>query len=275
MADTIVYNVPLARLDAFRGRHMVVRSERPAALMEHLGDGDLDDLAYVQLHSLPESAECLIHWAEGLAIDLVLSAPAAEFPRLYRYAKLLDNHPVRVSVPVVPGFEKAVKVAASLQFAVRLQLGQPDDALVDALARVLDGYLHHATMAQPIEYFHSLLLALCHGEPASIWAIQEDDPALTRHVDEVGDVRPPSRLAGADAGADLAQFVPRWGQSLLAAGAECAGCAYFAHCGGYFKWPRRDYSCAGVKALFHTLHQAASALRQDLDAAEASAGGRS
>jgi hypothetical protein len=41
-------------------------------------------------------------------------------------------------------------------------------------------------------------------------------------------------------------------------------CPFFAYCGGYFKWPRRDYDCAGVKRLFDTLQTAATEVRQAL-----------
>ena len=76
----------------------------------------------------------------------------------------------------------------------------------------------------------------------------------------------PGRLAEADVGPDPAGFVERWSRSLVAEGAECAECPFFSACRGYFKWPRRDYDCTGVKALLHTLRQAADELRGDLAA---------
>jgi hypothetical protein len=264
--NPIVYHIPLAQLAAYRGRRLIVRSDDARALVACLGAGDLDNLAYVQLRSLPGDSSDLIHWGEGLAIELRLDDPAQDFARLYRHAKLLDNHPVRVALPVVAGFEKAVKLALSLQFAVRLHIGQPQPALIEPLARLLDDYLHRPTVAQPIEYFHSLLLGLCHQEPVSLWTIQEEDPALLRYVDEQGVERLPGKLAESDPGHEPAGFVERWSDSLLAEGAECAGCPFFAPCRGYFKWPRRDYDCAGVKTLFHTVKRAADELRDDLAA---------
>jgi hypothetical protein len=262
----IVYHIPLALLATFRGRSVIVRGARPIDLVAQLSAEDLGNLAYVQLCSLPNDADCLIHWAEDLAIELLLEDPAEDFSRLYRYAKLLDNHPVRVSLPVVPGFEKAVKLALSLQFAVRLQISQPTAALIEPLARLLDDYLHRPTVSQPIEYFHSVLLGLCHREPVSLWAIQEEDPALIRYVDEQGEERLPGKLAGAYPGPDPAGFVERWTNTLLAEDAECGECPFFTPCRGYFQWPGRDYDCAGVKTLFHTLQQAADELRRDLAA---------
>ena len=265
-ASPIVYHIPLAWLEAYHGRSLIVRSTRPPELVARIGAEDLDNLAYVQLCSLPSDTDTLMHWAEGLAIELLLENPAEDFARLYHYAKLLDNHPVRVALPVVAGFENAVKLALSLQFAVRLQVGQPEPPLVEQLARLLDDFLHRPTVAAPIEYFHSLLFGLYHRKPVSLWAIQEEDPALIRYVDEEGGERLPGKLATADVDAEPAGFVERWGNTLLGECAECAECPFFAPCRGYFKWPRRDYDCAGVKTLFDTLQQAADELRGDLGA---------
>jgi len=265
-ADAIVYHIPLERLPAYRGRRLIVRSGDPHALVARIGAVDLDNLAYVQLRSLPSGSDALVHWAEGLGIELVLDSPADDFARLYDYAKLLDNHPVRVLLPVEAGFEKAAKLASSLQFAVKLQIGQPAAPLIESLARLLADYLHRPTVGQPVEYFHSALLGLCHRQPISLWAIQEEDPALVRNVDAGGEERMPGKLAGADVGARPEQFVEQWASRLRTEGAECAECPFFAPCRGYFKWPRRDYDCAGVKTLFRTLQQAAEALRADLAA---------
>lgn len=264
--SSIVYNIPPTVLGAYRGRDLIVRSDRPEVLLDHLGADDIKYLAYVQLCSLPEDIDCLIHWSEGLAIDLVLSDPLADFAQLYRYAKLLDNHPVRVSVPVVTGFDKAVRLALSLQFAVKLEVGQPDARLVEVLAVLLDAYLHRPTVSQPIEPFHSLLLAFLQDEPVSLWAIQEEDPALVRLVDEHGEERLPGKLADVAPAIDPTGFVERWGETLVEEGAACAHCDFFRCCGGYFKWPQRDYDCSGVKGIFETLQQAGADLRRDLAA---------
>jgi hypothetical protein len=246
---------------------LIVRSARPRDLVARLHAEDPRNLAYVQLCGLPSDIDGLMHWAVDLPIDLLLENPARDFARLYDFAKLLDNHPVRVSLPVEPGFEKAVKLASSLQLAVRLQVGQPDASLIEALALVLDDYLHKTTVTQPIEYFHSLLLGFCNHEPVSLWAIQEEDPALIRYIDARGEERLPGKLAEIESGPAPDHFVEHWKKSLLAEGAECVDCLFFATCRGYFKWPRRDYDCAGVKSLFTTLKRAGDELRNDLAAA--------
>ncbi|MBK5970174.1 MULTISPECIES: hypothetical protein [Thiorhodovibrio] len=277
-----LYHIPLARLTAFRGRDLIVRSAHPSDLADQLLADDLANLAYVQLLGLPGDIDALMHWAEDIAIDLPMEHPTRDFTSLYRYAKLLNNHPVRVSLPVETGFENAVKLASSLHFQVRLLLGQPQPASIDALARLLHDYLHRPTVTQPIEPFHSLLLGFCHAQPTSLWAIQEEDPTLIRYIDDQGRERLPGRLVDAEAetkaetehGPDLNNFVATWSNELVADGAECADCPFFSACLGYFKWPDRDYDydCAGVKALFATLKQAGDELRQDLAAAPPLAG---
>ena len=265
--NRLIYSVPLVQMDMFSNCDLVVRCDQPTALVEHGDTDDLERIAYVQLQSLPDDSDCLIHWAKGLAIDLVLYDPEADFAQLYRSAKLADNHPVRVSLPVVAGFDKAVKLADSLGFSVKLDLAQPDAAMSDILARVLDAYLHQPTVSQPIEPFHSLLLAFCQDTPASLWAIQEEDPAQVRYIGADGQERLPGRLSVADPGADPAAFVARWSGALVAENAECSGCAFFNRCLGYFKWPDRDYDCAAVKGLLHTLRDAGETLQRDLAAA--------
>ncbi len=266
--NKLIYSVPLVQMDRFRNCDLVVRSDQSMALVEHGVADNLERIAYLQLQSLPDDSDCLIHWAKGLAIDLVLHDPEANFAQLYRSAKLADNHPVRLSLPVVAGFDKAAKLADSLGFSVKLEIDQPDAAMIDALARVLDSYLHKPTVSQPIEPFHSLLLAFCRDTSASLWAIQEEDPAEARYIGADGEERLPGRLSVVDPGADPDAFVACWSGALVAEETECAGCAFLSRCLGYFKWPDRDYDCAGIKGLLHTLRDAGEALQRDLAAAQ-------
>lgn len=266
----VVYNIPLSRLAEYRQHDLIVRTEQPQALLDSIDLGQLQQLAYVQLLSLPANTDCLIHWTPGLAVELVLEQPGTNFPQLYRYAKLLDNHPVRVAIPVENGFEKAVKLALSLQFAVRLQIGQPAEGLMQPLIDTLDDYLHRPTVALPLEFFHSLLLAFCREEPIDLWQVQEEDPALVRYVDDAGAEQLPGKLAVQDfaAIAEPASFVEHWAAARLQDGGECSKCSFFAQCRGYFKWPKRDYDCTGIKMLLQTLRQAGEELRRDLAEAE-------
>lgn len=254
-----IYNVPLALAADYPGQRLVVRTDDPAALVARWPTPPVDWLC-VQLVGLPDRVAPLIHWGRGLAIDIVLADPVADYARLYRYAKLIDNHPVRVSLPVVEGIDKAVRLAASLHFAVKLEPGQP--SAISELAEILDLYLHQATTPQPIDYFHEVLLGWLHDSPVELWTVLDEDPTGFRHVAEDGGERFPPRLAGASG--DPEDFVRRWQEMLIETGAECQDCAYRDVCGGYFKWPNPDYDCAGVKQLFATLRAAADELRSDL-----------
>ena len=69
------------------------------------------------------------------------------------YAKWVDNRPVRIAIPVEEDFEKAIKLALSLQFAVKLDMNQPDSTLIQQLSALVDDYPHRPTVAQPVEFF--------------------------------------------------------------------------------------------------------------------------
>jgi hypothetical protein len=268
--DSILYSVPVERAPAVAGGRVVLRAADPAAFAAAAPHVPVETVAWVQLIGVPDDPEAFDDWPEGVPVDVVLEDPANAYPALYRCATLIDRHPVRVTVPAVPGFAKAVKLAVSLHFAVKLRVGQPDPAVLEELSQVLDLYLHRATVDQPIEFFHSVLLATLYDASATLWQIQEDDPALFRFVTDAGEEAWPGRLTGAEAGAATpASFVAEHRAALLAAGGECASCPHLAVCGGYFKWPDPTYGCDGVKALLGTLTAAAQELATDMAAAAA------
>jgi hypothetical protein len=233
--------------------------------VQALPDGKLDTLVGVQLLSLAADVDPLADWGYGVPVDLVMSSPGTEFPLLYRHAKLLDKHPVRVSIPALPELFKAVRVASALGFTVKLDVGQPDPATIEALQAVLDFYLHHPSVTQPVEFFHNVFLSLYYRDPITLWDVQEDDPARVRYITDDGRETIARRPVGEHVSGDLGGFVAALQQELLAERGECSTCEFFAHCGGYFKWPRKDYGCSGVKTLFRTLQDASAALRHDLD----------
>ena len=262
---TVVYNIPVHLVPAYQGHEVLVRAQDPTALVQALPDGALEKLVSVQLLSLTADVDALADWGYGVPVDLIMLSPETEFPLLYRHAKLLDKHPVRVSIPALPGLFTAVKVASALRFHVKLNVGQPAPETIETLQSVLNFYLHHTSVSQPIEFFHTALLAFYHQVPVPLWDVQAEDPAYVRYVTDDGRetiVRCPVdvRVTG-----DLGSFVADLQQALLAERGECCECAFFAHCGGYFKWPRKDYGCSGVKTLFRTLSEAGEALRRDLN----------
>lgn len=262
--NELIYDIPIAQLPVYRGQRLIVRSREPAMLPSLLAAEEPDAIVGIRLLSLEADSEALNAWAPGLPLELVMADPAAEFPLLYRHTNLLDNHPVRVMIPVHPGFGKAVKVAVALDFAVQLEVGQPEPALIEELAEVVTFYLRQPTVAQPIEYFHSALLGFYHDDPAPLWVLLDEGPHDLRYVSDAGVESLPGRLA--DIAVDLAVETEQgeWIERVLAAGEDCRSCEFVRSCGGYFKWPNRDYDCAGVKRLFGELRDAAAELRRDL-----------
>src|SRR5262249_10597517 len=157
----------------------------------------------------------------------VMLDPAADYAALYRCAKLLDKHPVRASIPVVPGFSKAVRVAVALAFAVKLEIGQPPPPVVAELAEVVELFLHRASVQQPIEFLPGAFLALYHGIETTLWAIQEEDPALVRFVTEDGREVLARRFVAGVAADGARTLVSRVAERALAGEGECASCPYF------------------------------------------------
>lgn len=286
--DSLIYNIPARLAEGYAGRRVIVRSRDPAELAACISKLNPEEVLYGQLLSLDVDAAPLTNWGHSAPLDLVMTRPADEFPLLYRFSHLLDNHQIRVSIPVSAGFANAVRLALALHFSVKLEVGQPDPDLVEELGKVLALYLHRATVVQPVEYFHSIFLSFFHQEPASLWLIQEEDPEQIRFVSEDGEASVSKRLSGQEHGSSIPGFpdAQRGWIGTVRDGAgfqlqhgngrqqikpeatveksECDTCEFFDRCGGYFKWPNRDFDCAGVKGLFGTLRAAAAELRSDL-----------
>ena len=72
------------------------------------------------------------------------------------------------------------------------------------------------------------------------------------------------RLAGVAVNKYLITFTQEIQKGPFAEKGECLKCDFLTHCQGYFKWPRREYRCDGVKSLMHTLQNAAEELRADI-----------
>jgi hypothetical protein len=266
MNNEVVYNVPASQVGAYQRHRLIVRSRDPLEWIQAFPDDTLADVPYLQLLSLSANLEPLLHWGEGVPVELVVHDPTAEFPSLYGCANLLDRHPVRVSIPLMPGFDQAVRLAVSLQFGVRLRVTQPDAIPIDELRNILHFYLHHSTASQPIDFIHSLFFAFHDEEPVTLWEIQEEDPSLFRYVDDQGKEQLPGRLAQMEFGGDKARcFLDEFKKAALTPESECSACLFFQNCAGYFKWPNPDYRCTGVISLFRLLQDAASELRTDLE----------
>jgi hypothetical protein len=270
----MVYNIPVSLFDAYRGRDLIVRSHDPSELVQSLAGEDLGRVAYLQIIGTGAEIDCLMPWGHSIPLDLVIQHPEADLPLLYRYSPLRADRPVRVSVPVLPGFSKVVKLAAALNFAVKLEGSQPEPAMMEEMLQVVLTYLHQALVSQPIEYFHSMFLACYQGHSETLWDIQEEDPARIRYITDDGIETLSARFVGFDLHRDLSSFVSDFRGELLADKGECCGCEFFENCSGYFKWPRKEYRCDGVRTLFQTLQAAAEQLKADLASFHSDDGGK-
>jgi hypothetical protein len=272
--NSVIYNIPIHMFEAYRGRKVIVRSNDVQKLADCLSQEDMENVLYLQLLSLNCDVEPLTNWGESVPIDILVRNPAVEFPLLYLFSKLLDKHPIRASISVRPGFSKAVKLALALNFTVKLVVGQPIPPLVEEMEEVLDLYLHRSTVAQPVEYFHSLFLSFYHQEPfPNLWLIQEEDPEQFRFIADNGAELVAPRLDGIELKGDGGVPDGAQREALLGEQSECDGCEYLERCGGYFKWPDKEFSCEGVKSIFGTLRTGAEELRNNLAAFQASQGG--
>ena len=268
--ESLIYNIPASLVTAYRGRQLILRSMDPAELARCLAEADPENVFYLQLLSLDVDVEPLASLKVSVALDIVMHEPEQELPFLYRFSRLLDKGPVRISIPVKPGFARAVKLALALNFPVKLEVGQPEPSLIKELSEVLDLYLHRTTVSQPVEYFHSTFISFYNDTPSSLWLIQEEDPEQIRFVSD--DRR--ETASGRFGKVELENQLERLAKESQSKKSECDDCEFFDRCGGYFKWPDNSFSCDGVKTLFTTIREAAAELRHDLDRVLVAHGGQ-
>lgn len=258
-----IFNVPLELIDSYPDRPLIVRAADPAAVVQTLSPEHIEKLVALQLLDISAELEELEQWSEGLPIEVVLNDPESETMKLYRLCKLQRLHPVRVVVPMVAGFSKAVRVASFLRLPVKLEGAQPDSSLLDELAETLEFFLHNKAVSEPIDFFNSLLTAMLHRQPLTLWSMQEEDPALVRYIAADG-TETVARRPFAAGDEELDTFHFELMKRVLSDDTECASCEFFLNCGGYFKWPNPDFSCAGIKRILYRLREAAHELQDDL-----------
>ena len=196
-----------------------------------------------------------------VSLDVVMTDPEAEFSQLYRLVDVQATRDVRVTIPAAPGLVKAARLAASLGLAIRILPGQPSVETLAQLDEAAEFYLRDPMVQAPVEPFHSLLATMRGTATGTLWAMLEDDPSSFAHQDTAGRTILPRSTQPAPP-----EFVREHLASLIAEGAECVNCPWQQPCAGYFKWPDRGYSCAGVKTLFAHIHTVAEEIGQELAA---------
>lgn len=221
-------------------------------------------LQWLQVEGLLGDAEAWATAAQGgdeMPLDVVMTDPAAEFAQLYRLVDVRATRDVRVTIPAAPGLVKAVRLAASLGLAMRILPGQPSAETLAELGEAAEFYLRDPMVQAPVEPFHSLLATMRGTADGMLWTILEDDPAVFAHYDAKG-----REILARSTQPVPPDFVREHFASLIAEETECATCPWQEVCAGYFKWPDRGYSCAGVKLLFALLDTAAEEIGQELAA---------
>ncbi len=268
-----LYNVPVDRLESVEDAGVVIRSHDPATLVECAAKVGPERIVHVQLLSLDREPQVLRDLPAPIPLELVVEDVTTQYPLLYRYADLLKMRPIRVRVPVQPGFGKVIKVATAIEFAVILEPGQPNRETVEEMMRILDTYLHQTTMAAPVEFFHTLLMAYFGREQVTLWEIQDEDPAVWKYVTDEGTLVLSKRLSlfpelsEINSMEEIKTLVPTWNS-------ECVSCHFLTHCQGYFKLPDTTYQCSEIIRLLRLIEEAAQDLRKDYDASLRTGGGR-
>jgi hypothetical protein len=197
-------------------------------------------------------------------LDVVLRDPGLQYGELYRLVDVCAVHDVRLSIPGVPGFLKAVRLAASLRIPVRILPGQPGLPVLAELMQALKIYLHEPMIETPVEFFHSILANRHGADTGSLWMILEEDPKIFPHYDIHGNIELPRSKGLPEERFSPETFVRGHLERLVEEEAECVECPWQTVCGGYFKWPDHRYSCAGVKDLLSMIEAAAGEIAEDL-----------
>lgn len=261
--NSCTYNVPLALMDSYSDHRLIVRANDPQAVVQTVRPEHLSNLVALQLLDISADLEPLEVWNAGLPIEMVLQDPEGETMKLYRLCKLQRSHPLRVLIPLVPGFSKAARVASFLNLPVKLEGAQPGPDLIDELFDTLDFFLHNKAVSQPVDYFGGLLVAFLHKLQVTLWEIQEEDPRTVRYVTDDG-VETLARQPFTAQRESLDSFHFELTKRALSYDSECASCEFFLNCSGYFKWPNPEFSCEGVKRILQRVRDAAYELNDDL-----------
>ncbi len=160
-----------------------------------------------------------------MPLDVLVDRPDRDFSALYRLADVRLVRPVGVTLLLVPGALKALRMATSLQLPVRLLPGQPDEAALAHLHEALEFYLHDTRVEAPVEFFHSLLATFAGFDRGTLWDMLEEPARAIRE--------------------------------------ECSACRYRSVCASYFKYPLHDYDCTGVVGLFGALESVAEEMTRE------------
>jgi hypothetical protein len=224
-------------------------------------------LQWLQVEELLEDQDAWIPAAQSTSnvpLDVVITNPGSQFSDLYRLVDVFAVRDVRVSMPALPGFLRALKLAVALRLPVRLLPGQPSPDVLIELIEAINFYLRDPMVETPVEFFHSVLASMCGAGDGSLWMILEEDPALFLHRGVEDGFKLPGGFSSPSSDLSSTTFVETWFRCLLEQNAECVTCPWQQICQGYFKWPDPAYDCGGVKRLFSAIKAAADEMGLEL-----------
>jgi hypothetical protein len=254
-------NIPASMISKYSDEMVIIRSEDPSELVQAVERVDRSRIEYIQLIGAHPEVAPFSHLDPTVPLEIALKHAEKEAEYLPLYSNAAFRNPIRVLINTSRGFMSAVTTATSLRIETRLIVHQPDEALVQELESALDLYLYNAEVEVPIEFFHSLLKALCRNHlDDSLWLIQHEDPARDRYVLDSGIIVISPRLP-IEIYVRSGDFLDDYRFDLMAQQGECSICPYFTQCVGYFKFPDEAYSCKGVRKIFSKLKGAANEIK--------------
>jgi len=265
----MIYKVPLPLLCSYSNEHVMVRSSDAAAMVRAVSDDPSGRIKAVQLLSPGSGVAALADLPQSMAIDLCLTKSHQDSGMVLVWRKLLKGRPVRLLIPVIPGFSNVLKQALAGGMRVGLDIDQPCDAAVEELKEAFVFFTREPDVKEPVDLFYGLLRSFLTKRVESLWHIQEEHPSSYRYVTDLGELTLSGRLENCP---NPETILADHKASLFLHKEECCTCRFFSHCEGYFKLPREGYSCAVIKEFFALVWDMAAELRLDLSQAPGPSG---
>ena len=174
-----IYQTPASAVSLAGGDKVIIRGTDPIDLAPALETVEAGNVLYI---TLPVSTAELIKITKidnRLPVSFFVNGAKGELSRIYQLLPFIRSRRTRVSSSLHGGCLEAVRLAASLDIPVKLEVGQPAPKQIEVLRSLLDFYLYGRGNTQPIEFFHSVFHSMLHEQEANLWSIQEDDPKPT------------------------------------------------------------------------------------------------
>jgi hypothetical protein len=268
----MIYKIPLSLSSSYSNEDVMVRGSDPAALVKAVSEDGNGRIKAVQLLSPGSGMELLNNLPQSMAIDVCLTGTLKDSRMIPVWRRLLKGMPVRLIVPVIPGFSDTLKQALRSGMRVGLVLDQPCDTAVEELKESFVFFTREPDVKEPVDLFYGLFRSFLTRSVESLWRIQEEHPSAYRYVTDLGEMTLSRRLGNSVNVLNLETILLDHKANLFLNKEECCTCHFFSHCEGYFKLPKDGYSCAAIKEFFALVWDTAAELRLDLSQAPGPSG---